>query len=96
MAPPHRGGAQRPGGVGRAVGRGTRSPAALRAADIEHLRFHDLRPTFGTLALQEFALSDVKAYVLLVLDPSRLELAGGGPALGGRVVRAGDGGAHER
>jgi integrase len=37
--------------------------AALRAADIEHLRFHDLRHTFGTLAVQEFALSDVKAYM---------------------------------
>jgi integrase len=36
---------------------------ALAAAGIEHLRFHDLRHTFGTLAVQEFALSDVKAYM---------------------------------
>ncbi|MGD0454834.1 MAG: tyrosine-type recombinase/integrase [Solirubrobacteraceae bacterium] len=36
---------------------------ALKAAKIEHLRFHDLRHTFGTLAVQEFALSDVKAYM---------------------------------
>jgi integrase len=37
--------------------------AALQAAGITHLRFHDLRHTFGTLAVQEFALSDVKAYM---------------------------------
>ena len=37
--------------------------AALQAAGIAHLRFHDLRHTFGTLAVQEFALSDVKAYM---------------------------------
>ncbi len=36
---------------------------ALKAAKIAHLRFHDLRHTFGTLAVQEFALSDVKAYM---------------------------------
>lgn len=36
---------------------------ALKAAGIEHLRFHDLRHTFGTLAVQEFSLSDVKAYM---------------------------------
>ena len=36
---------------------------ALKAAEIPHLRFHDLRHTFGTLAVQEFALSDVKAYM---------------------------------
>ncbi len=36
---------------------------ALKAAKIPHLRFHDLRHTFGTLAVQEFALSDVKAYM---------------------------------
>lgn len=36
---------------------------ALKAAGIAHLRFHDLRHTFGTLAVQEFALSDVKAYM---------------------------------
>jgi integrase len=37
--------------------------AALQAAGVEHLRFHDLRHTFGTLAVQEFPLSDVKAYM---------------------------------
>ena len=36
---------------------------ALQAVGIAHLRFHDLRHTFGTLAVQEFALSDVKAYM---------------------------------
>jgi len=36
---------------------------ALKAAGIAHLRFHDLRHTFGTLAVQEFPLSDVKAYM---------------------------------
>jgi integrase len=36
---------------------------ALKAAKIPHLRFHDLRHTFGTLAVQEFPLSDVKAYM---------------------------------
>jgi integrase len=36
---------------------------ALRAAGINHLRFHDLRHTFGTLAVQVFPLSDVKAYM---------------------------------
>jgi integrase len=35
----------------------------LKAAGLAHLRFHDLRHTFGTLAVQEFALSDVKAYM---------------------------------
>ena len=37
--------------------------AALEAAGVGHLRFHDLRHTFGTLAVQEFPLSDVKAYM---------------------------------
>src|SRR5271154_5734642 len=36
---------------------------ALAAAELEHLRFHDLRHTFGTLAVQVFPLSDVKAYM---------------------------------
>jgi integrase len=36
---------------------------ALEAAEIAHLRFHDLRHTFGTLAVQVFPLSDVKAYM---------------------------------
>lgn len=36
---------------------------ALAAAELEHLRFHDLRHTFGTLAVQEFPLTDVKAYM---------------------------------
>ncbi|HUA12390.1 MAG TPA: tyrosine-type recombinase/integrase [Solirubrobacteraceae bacterium] len=36
---------------------------ALKAAAIPHLRFHDLRHTFGTLAVQVFPLSDVKAYM---------------------------------
>ncbi len=37
--------------------------SALKAAGIAHLRLHDLRHTFGTLAVQDFALSDVKAYM---------------------------------
>jgi integrase len=36
---------------------------ALKAAKIKHLRFHDLRHSFGTLAVQVFPLSDVKAYM---------------------------------
>lgn len=35
--------------------------AALKAADLKHLRFHDLRHSFGTLAVQVFPLTDVKA-----------------------------------
>ncbi len=36
---------------------------ALKAAKIAHLRFHGLRHTFGTLAVQEFRFSDVKSYM---------------------------------
>jgi integrase len=34
---------------------------ALDRARLERLRFHDLRHTFGTIAVQAFPLSDVKA-----------------------------------
>jgi integrase len=37
--------------------------AALKAADLKRLRFHDLRHSFGTLAVQVFPLTDVKAYM---------------------------------
>ncbi len=37
--------------------------ATLQAAEIKPLRFHDLRHSFGTLAVQVFPLSDVKAYM---------------------------------
>jgi integrase len=37
--------------------------AALKAADLKQLRFHDLRHSFGTLAVQVFPLTDVKAYM---------------------------------
>jgi integrase len=36
---------------------------ALDAAELPRIRFHDLRHTFGTLAVQAFALTDVKAYM---------------------------------
>jgi Phage integrase family len=36
---------------------------ALGRAGLKRLRFHDLRHTFGTLAVQAFPLSDVKAYM---------------------------------
>ena len=36
---------------------------ALAEADLELIRFHDLRHTFGTIAVQVFPLSDVKAYM---------------------------------
>jgi len=36
---------------------------ALTAAGLAPMRLHDLRHTFGTLAVQAFALSDVKAYM---------------------------------
>ncbi len=37
--------------------------AALDAASLKRLRFHDLRHSFGTLAVQVFPLTDVKAYM---------------------------------
>jgi integrase len=37
--------------------------AALQRAGLPALRLHDLRHTFGTLAVQAFPLSDVKAYM---------------------------------
>jgi hypothetical protein len=37
--------------------------AALDAAELPHIRFHDLRHTFGTLAVQAFPLTDVKAFM---------------------------------
>jgi len=37
--------------------------AARERADLKPIRFHDLRHTFGTLAVQVFPLSDVKAYM---------------------------------
>ena len=36
---------------------------ALDRAGLKRIRFHDLRHTFGTLAVQAFPLSDVKAYM---------------------------------
>ncbi len=37
--------------------------SALDRAGLKRLRFHDLRHTFGTLAVQAFPLSDVRAYM---------------------------------
>lgn len=37
--------------------------SALKAAGLKHIRFHDLRHSFGTLAVQVFPLTDVKAYM---------------------------------
>jgi integrase len=37
--------------------------AARSAAGLKRIRFHDLRHTFGTLAVQVFPLSDVKAFM---------------------------------
>ena len=36
---------------------------ALDAAELPRMRFHDLRHTFGTLAVQAFPLTDVKAFM---------------------------------
>lgn len=36
---------------------------ALSSAGLEPMRFHDLRHTFGTIAVQAFPLSDVKAFM---------------------------------
>ena len=36
---------------------------ARAAAGLKRIRFHDLRHTFGTLAVQVFPLSDVKAFM---------------------------------
>jgi integrase len=36
---------------------------ALKRANLKHLRFHDLRHTFGTIAVQAFQLTDVKAFM---------------------------------
>jgi integrase len=36
---------------------------ALSQAGLDHMRFHDLRHTFGTLAVQAFPLSDVAAFM---------------------------------
>jgi integrase len=39
--------------------------AARERAGIEYLRFHDLRHTFGTLAVRVFPLTDVKAHMAM-------------------------------
>jgi integrase len=35
----------------------------LAAAGLRHIRFHDLRHSFGTLAVAVFPLSDVQAFM---------------------------------
>jgi fructose/tagatose bisphosphate aldolase len=42
---------------------GGASYKALDAAELPRMRFHDLRHTFGTLAVQAFPLTDVKAFM---------------------------------
>ena len=42
---------------------GRRFYDALGAAELPRMRFHDLRHTFGTLAVQAFPLTDVKAFM---------------------------------
>jgi integrase len=37
--------------------------AAMDRANVKRIRFHDLRHTFGTLAVQVFPLTDVKAFM---------------------------------
>ena len=37
--------------------------AAMTRAELKRIRFHDLRHTFGTLAVQAFPLTDVKAFM---------------------------------
>jgi integrase len=52
--------------VGRALDHSKMSKAykkALKAGGLNDLRFHDLRHTFGTIAVRAFPLSDVKEYM---------------------------------
>ncbi len=51
------------GGVLDASALRRRFKAALDIAGLKRLRLHDLRHSFGTLAVQAFPLSDVKAYM---------------------------------
>jgi integrase len=37
--------------------------ATMERAALKRIRFHDLRHTFGTLAVQAFPLTDVKAFM---------------------------------
>ena len=41
----------------------TRFERALDAAGLRRMQFHDLRHTFGTIAVQAFPLSDVQAFM---------------------------------